>query len=67
MTCATCRFSFNDPQIKLLVCRRRPPQMTAFTKVYPATTGQAEGEQMQTFFNFPVVDPAWWCGEGVQR
>lgn len=72
MNCGTCRHGFMNPQMKQLLCRRWPPQMTAFTKIYntvlagdPTATGT--DEQIQSFFNFPVVDPSWACGEWRSR
>lgn len=62
MNCAKCRYSHIESGIML--CRRWPPQMTAFTKIYPDTIGEgSEAERVQSFFNFPVVNSDWFCGE----
>lgn len=66
MTCGKCRYSHIEDAggHGILLCRRWPPQMTAFTKIYGETVGTgSEAERMQSYFNFPVVNFDWTCGE----
>jgi hypothetical protein len=75
MNCGSCDYSFIDQAMGgLMVCRRYPPKMTAFMKIYTPTVGTGtalpspgQEEQMQSFFNFPVVNPSWGCGEYKAR
>lgn len=66
MSCAKCQYAYLESDI--LLCRRWPPQMTAFTRIFPDTVGGGnETDRMQSFFNFPVVNPEWCCGEYARK
>ena len=59
-TCKTCKHAepLADPQDPRFVCRRFPPQNTAF--IGPMPNGQPG---IMTSTNPPLVDPNCWCGE----
>ena len=70
MKCGICGHSFIDETLGgLLVCKRYPPQPTAFKIIYPQTVGGAETpeDQIRTFFGQPAVHPEGYCAEFKAR